>query len=36
MKIHPPGVQLFHVDGQTYMAKLIVLLRNFAKAPKTW
>jgi len=35
MKIHPAGVELFHVNGQTGMAKLIIALRNFAKAPKT-
>jgi hypothetical protein len=34
MKIRPVGAELFHVDGQTYMAKLIVAFRNFAIAPK--
>jgi hypothetical protein len=28
------GVELFHADGQTDMAKLIVAFRNLAKAPK--
>jgi hypothetical protein len=35
MKIRPVGTELFHADGRTDMAKLIVDLRNFAKAPKT-
>jgi len=34
MKICPVGAELFHVDGQTDMAKLIVTFRNFANAPK--
>jgi len=33
MKIHPVGVE-FHSDGRTDMTKLIVVFRNFAKAPK--
>jgi len=36
LKIHAAGVELCHVDGQTDMAKLIIALRKFAKAPKTW
>jgi hypothetical protein len=35
MKICPAGTELFHVDGQTDMTKLIVAYRNFANAPKT-
>jgi hypothetical protein len=34
-KISPVGAQLFHADGQTYMTKLTVAFRNFAKAPKS-
>jgi len=34
MKIRPVGAELFHADGQTYMAKLIVAFRNFANSPK--
>jgi len=34
MKIRPLGAELFHADGQTDMAKLIVAFRNFADAPK--
>jgi hypothetical protein len=34
MKTSPVGAELFHVDGQTDMTKLIVALGNFAKAPK--
>ena len=34
MKIRPVGAELFCVDGQTDMAKLIVAFRNFADAPK--
>jgi len=33
MKIRPVGAELFHADGQTYMMKLTVAFRNFAKAP---
>jgi hypothetical protein len=29
------GAELLHEDGQTDMTKLIVTLRNFAKAPET-
>jgi hypothetical protein len=28
------GAELFHADGQTGTAKLIVIFRNFAKVPK--
>jgi hypothetical protein len=34
MKIRPVGAELFHLDGQTDMTKLIVAFRNFANAPK--
>jgi len=34
MKISRVGAELFHVDGQTDMTKLIVALGNFANAPK--
>jgi hypothetical protein len=34
MKIRPVGADLLHADGQTDMTKIIVALRNFAKAPK--
>ena len=34
MKIRPVGTELFHADGLTDMAKLIVAFRNFANAPK--
>jgi hypothetical protein len=30
MKIRPVGTNLFHADGQTDMARLVVALRNFA------
>jgi len=33
MKIRPVGAELFHVDGQTDMAKLTVAFRNFSNAP---
>jgi hypothetical protein len=33
MKIRPVGANLFHADRQSDMAKLIVAVRNFAKAP---
>jgi len=32
MKIRPVGEELFHVDGQTDMMKLIVTFRNFENA----
>jgi len=39
MKIYRVGAELFHADGrtdrQTDMTKLIVVFRNFAKAPNT-
>jgi hypothetical protein len=43
MKIRPAGAELFRADGQTDrqkggekgMKKLIVALRNFAKAPES-
>jgi hypothetical protein len=39
MKIRPVGTELLHAggrtEGQTYMTKLIVALRNFANAHKT-
>jgi hypothetical protein len=34
MKILSVGDELFYVDGQTDMTKLIVDFRNFANAPK--
>jgi hypothetical protein len=34
MKIPPMVAELFHADGQTVMAKLIVAFCNFAKAPE--
>jgi hypothetical protein len=34
MKIRPVGTELFQVDGQPDMTKLIVAYRNFANAPK--
>jgi len=34
MKIRPVGAELFHVDRQNDMTKLIVAFRNFANAPK--
>jgi hypothetical protein len=34
MKIRPVGAELFHVDGQTDVTKLIVAFCSFAKAPK--
>ena len=33
MNILPVGAELFHVDGQRDMTKLIVAFRNFANAP---
>jgi hypothetical protein len=35
MNISQLGAELFHAEGQTYMTKLRVAFRNFAKAPKT-
>jgi len=34
MKIRPVGTELFHADGRTDMAKLIVAFCNFSNAPK--
>jgi hypothetical protein len=34
MKIRPVGSELFHGDGRTDVAKLIVAFRNFVFAPK--
>ena len=34
MKIRPVGTELFHADGRTGIAKLIVAFRNFANAPE--
>jgi len=34
MKIHPVGVKLFHMDGQTDTTKLMVTFRCFANMPK--
>ena len=34
MKIRPVGAELFHADGRTDMAKLIVTFRNIANVPK--
>jgi hypothetical protein len=36
MKICSVGAELFHADGQTDMAKLIVAFRYFANAPKNY
>jgi hypothetical protein len=33
MKIHPLGAELFHADGWTDMAILIVAFHNFANTP---
>jgi hypothetical protein len=33
-KIRLVGAELFHVDGQRDMAKLMVAFRSFANAPK--
>ena len=30
------GVELFHADGRTAMAKLIVAFRYFSNEPKNW
>jgi len=34
MKIHPVGVELFHVDRWTDMTKLLVTFRDLTNAPK--
>jgi hypothetical protein len=34
MKIRPVGAGLFHEDGQTNIAKLIIDVRYFVDAPK--
>jgi hypothetical protein len=34
MKIRPVRAYLFHADGLTDATKLIVAIRNFAKAPR--
>jgi len=34
MEIRPLENELFHAYGQTDMTMLLVVLRNFAKAPK--
>ena len=34
MKIRQGGAEMFHADGQTDMANLIVAFRTFANAPK--
>jgi hypothetical protein len=34
MKIRPVGVELFRADRRTDMTKVLVTLRNFAKATK--
>ena len=36
MKIRPVGAELIHADRRTDMIKLIVVFRNFAKAPITF
>jgi hypothetical protein len=36
MKFPLVGAQLFRVDGQTDMTKLLVAFRNFVNAPKNW
>ena len=35
MKICPLGIELFHADRRTDMAKRIVAFHHFAKAPET-
>ena len=35
MKICVVGVELFHVDGQASMAKLMVAVHNFASTPNS-
>jgi hypothetical protein len=35
IKIRPVGAEVFHVDGQTDMPKLIVAFRNFTNAPNS-
>ena len=35
MNIRPVGAELFLVDGQTDMTKLIVAFRSFANEPKS-
>ena len=35
MKIRPVGAELFIADRRTDMTKLIVVFRNFAKAPES-
>jgi hypothetical protein len=34
MKIRRVGAKLFHADGETNLAKLIVAFHNFASVPK--
>ena len=34
MKILPVGTELFHANRRRDIKKLIVIFRNFAKAPK--
>jgi hypothetical protein len=34
MIIRPVGAELFHLDGQTDMMKIVVAFYNFANAPK--
>jgi hypothetical protein len=36
MKIRPVGDELFRADGRTGTTKLIVIFRNFSKAPKNF
>jgi hypothetical protein len=36
MKIRRVGAELFHVDGRTDMANLIVAFRNFSKASENY
>jgi len=35
MTIHPVGAELFHADGRTDMAKLIVTLRSYWNVSKS-
>jgi hypothetical protein len=35
MKIRPVGAEVFHADGQTDVAQLIVAFRTFANSPET-
>jgi hypothetical protein len=36
IKIPPVGTEMYHVDGQTDMTKLIVAFHNFVNMSKNW